>query len=93
MKEYIFAFMYKPNPRAMIKLGSVWAPDHKTAKTLAGSALKDAYPDHVKDRLFRASDTRDNRSMLPIPDPDSDGWLTPAQARAKESNRASRLAS
>jgi hypothetical protein len=92
LKEYIFAFMYKPNPRAYFKVGSVWATDVRSAAAMAAEALKNAYPDHVKDRLFRASDTRYNRQMLPVPDPDSDGWLTPSQAREKENQRVLQVA-
>lgn len=87
MNQYIFAFTYKPNPRANTKVGALWATDVRSAATQAAQALSDAYPDHVKGKLFRASDVRYNVTMMPVPDPDSDGWLTPAQARERENQR------
>lgn len=88
MKEYIFAFTYKPNPRAAVKVGALWAQDVRSAATQAAQALSQAYPDHVKGKLFRASDRRYNVAMLPVPDPDSDAWLTPEQASEKEKQRS-----
>jgi hypothetical protein len=87
MKQYIFAFTYRPNNRANVKVGALWATDVRSAAQSAAQALSQAYPDHVKGKLFRASDVRYNRTMMPVPDPDSDGWLTPSQAREKEDQR------
>lgn len=77
---YIYAFTYKPTPRAMFKTGSLWSNSLLEAKERAKEALKQAYPDHVAGKLFRASNIKANRMMLPVPCPDDDRWLTPAQA-------------
>lgn len=92
MKTYIFAFTYRPNPRANVKVGALWATDIRSAASQAAQALTQAYPDHVKGKLFRASDVRYNRTMMPVPDPDSEDWLTPSQAKERENQRVLQVA-
>lgn len=87
LSEYIYAFMYRQKPGGSIKIGSVWATSAKEAAKLAANALATAYPDHVKGRLYRAGDPRENRTMLPVDDPNTGEGLTPSQVRAKEDER------
>ncbi len=77
---YIYAFTYKPTPTAMFTIGSLWASSLQEAKEQAKEALKQAYPNHVTGKLFRASNTKANRNMLAVKNPDTGDYLTPAQA-------------
>ncbi len=84
---YIYAFTYKPTPRAMFTIGSLWSNSLLEAKAQAKEALKQAYPDHVAGKLFRASNPNANRSMLAVKNPDTGEYLTPAQALEVERAR------
>lgn len=86
--EQIYAFTYKPTRTAMSRIGSLWAKDVHEASRKAASALTEAFPTHVKGKLFRASDKRFNTNMIPVPDPDGDGWLTPGRASERELQRS-----
>ena len=85
--EQIYAFTYKRNPRASWTTGSLWAKDLHEAARKAKSALHEAFPDHVKGKLFQASNPKSNVTMLPVKDPDGDGYLTPAMALKRERQR------
>lgn len=87
MPEQIYAFTYKPSPIGRARVGSLWAKDVHEASRMAASALADKIPGHVKMKLFRASDPKYNTNMIPVPDPDGDGWLTPRQALDREQTR------
>lgn len=86
--EQIYAFTYKPTRTAMNRIGSLWAKNVDEASRAAASALAQKFPDHVKGKLFRASDKRYNTNMIPVPDPDGDGWLTPGRASERELQRS-----
>lgn len=87
MTEQIYAFTYKRSPISSTRVGSLWAKDLHEASRKAASALTEAFPEHVKGKLFRASNPRFNTNMIPIPDPDGDGYLTPQMALERERHR------
>lgn len=92
MTEQIYAFTYKPSPTAAWRIGSLWAKDVEEAKRMAKSALNENFPGYAGGKLFRASSPTGNRNSLPIPDPDSDGYLTPKMALERERQRMGAMA-
>lgn len=87
MTERIYGFLYRPSPGKPFRIGSVWATSAKEANQLAKEALDQAFPGNIKSKLFLASDTKQNRNLLPVRDPDTGEELSPDMARAKEEER------
>lgn len=85
--EQIYAFTYKRSRNGSWTTGSLWANDVHEASRKAASALTEAFPEHVKGKMFRASNPQFNTNFLPIKDPDGDGYLTPKMALEREQAR------
>lgn len=74
----IYSFSYTKHDRAGQSLGSVWAPNIQDAVKQAVGAVKEAYPTGRVRKVFPSW-----KYTLPVKDPDTGAWITPAMALSK----------